>query len=152
MIEKMEMNQVIGKKVGVSFVSFAYIMSYMFYVILISLLINLVLAQYLEPLYATFQTMSPFWNFEYFMAVVFITFVYILLNFTMSFLSYKTVFWKCFLNKEDIRKFLFVVGFIFPVALFTFSFITEGEWFPLIINSITQILAIFYLKKMIKLG
>jgi len=70
----------------------------------------------------------------------------------MIFLSYKTVFYKGKINKESAQKFILIIAFIFPLLLFLFSYITEGEFFPLILNTLSQIVVTYLLKSKIKIS
>jgi len=73
MINQKELNWFQERK-GTLFCSIAFILSYMFYVILISMLINFVLEPVLEPLYYSFQNTNPFWDIEFWFGTISITF------------------------------------------------------------------------------
>lgn len=134
------------KKLGIC--SLGFIVSYMFYVIIISLIINLALERILEPVYILFKTKTV-WDLEFWTSTGIITIIYILLNIVMVFASYKTAFKYWEISKKEVSKFLFIVGFIFPISLFLISYLTEGEIFPLILNTMSQMILTYALKKCI---
>jgi len=149
MIEKISEKFEFGKK-NIGFYSVIFIFTYMFYVAIISLLINFALEKILEPLSILFKS-KTIWDLEFWIGIISIMEVYTILNIVMIYASYKTVFRYGKISKEKVAKFLFVIAIIFPVGLFTISYLTEKEAFPLILNTLSQIGITYLLRNQIRL-
>lgn len=131
--------------------SVVFILCFMIYVLIVSLLINLVLEPYIEPMYLAFQALNVL-DLEFWMFTGIISIIYMILNFTVTYISYRITFSRWTISLENKKIFLRNIMILFPITLFLVSFFTEGEWYPIIINILLQMLCAYLWRDMIKIS
>jgi len=137
------------EKKNTMILSLIFIISCLVYVMIISLIINILLNSFIEPIYLLFKGTTAT-TLEFWLGTLGISIIYTLINIIMVYFAYKTTFFKWRIKNENKTKFLVIVGIIFPIILFTTSYMIEKEFFPLILNTISQMIITILYHKNIK--